>query len=238
MVMKIPKNFVQGDIISYDTICKEERNVRLQRGMHFRFDEKYSILLASTREGSPYDDEIINDGKTLLYEGHDVHKTKKVPNPKIIDQPMYLKNGEFTQNGLFFDAAQKYKAGVGPAEIVRIYQKIKGGIWTFAGNFYLNDSSYETINSRKVFKFMLDLIEDKTSSKSQTNKKSPGRLIPASVKFEVYQRDKGRCVECGETSDLHYDHILPYSKGGSSTTSENIQLLCARHNLSKSNKII
>tara|TARA_Y100001958_G_C20676216_1_gene193131 strand:- start:89 stop:430 length:342 start_codon:yes stop_codon:yes gene_type:complete len=100
--MKIPKNFVQGDIISYDTICKEERNVRLQRGMHFQFDEKYSILLASTREGSPYDDEIINDGKTLLYEGHDVHKTKKVPNPKIIDQPMYLKNGEFTQNGLFF----------------------------------------------------------------------------------------------------------------------------------------
>ena len=78
----------------------------------------------------------------------------------------------------------------------------------------------------------------KKNSKSQTNKKSPGRLIPASVKFEVYQRDKGRCVECGETSDLHYDHILPYSKGGSSTTSENIQLLCARHNLSKSNKII
>ena len=151
---------------------------------------------------------------------------------------MYLKSGEFTQNGLFFDAAQKYKAGVGPAEIVRIYQKIKGGIWTFAGNFYLNDSSYETINNRKVFKFMLDLIEDKTSSKSQTNKKSPGRLIPASVKFEVYQRDKGRCVECGETTDLHYDHILPYSKGGSSTTSENIQLLCARHNLTKSNKII
>lgn len=85
---------------------------------------------------------------------------------------------------------------------------------------------------------MLDLIEDKTSSKSQTNKKSPGRLIPASVKFEVYQRDKGRCVECGETTDLHYDHILPYSKGGSSNTSENIQLLCARHNLSKSDKII
>ena len=64
-----------------------------------------------------------------------------------------------------------------------------------------------------------------TENKSQTNKKSPGRLIPASVKFEVYQRDKGRCVECGETSDLHYDHILPYSKGGSSTTSEDALLL-------------
>ena len=119
-----------------------------------------------------------------------------------------------------------------------LIQKIKSGIWTFAGNFYLNDSSYETIDNRKVFKFMLDLIEEKTSPSSQSNKKSPGRLIPSSVKFEVYQRDKGRCVDCGETTDLHYDHILPYSKGGSSTTSENIQLLCARHNLSKSNKII
>ena len=236
--MRKPKKFTQGDIISYDTIVDEERGVRLQRGMHFQFDNHYSILLASTREGSPYDDEIINDGKTLLYEGHDVHKSKKIPNPKIIDQPMYHKNGEFTQNGHFFNAAQRYKAGIGPAEIVRIYQKIKGGIWTFAGNFYLNDSSYETINNRKVVKFMLDLIDEKTSTESKANKKSPGRLIPASIKGEVYQRDKGRCVECGETSDLHYDHILPYSKGGSSTTSENIQLLCARHNLTKSNKII
>tara|TARA_B100000131_G_C17923193_1_gene535176 strand:+ start:42 stop:752 length:711 start_codon:yes stop_codon:yes gene_type:complete len=236
--MKEPKNFVQGEIISYDTMCKEENNVRLERGMHFQFTKSYSVLLASTMENSPYEDEIINNGKTFLYEGHDVHKTKKVPNPKNIDQPMYLKSGEFTQNGLFFISAQQFKAGIGPAEIVRIYQKIKKGIWSFAGNFYLNDSSYETINDRKVFKFMLDLIEDTKNTKSSSINKSPGRLIPSEIKVEVYKRDKGRCVECGESSDLHYDHILPYSKGGSSTTSENIQLLCARHNLSKSNKII
>ena len=75
--MKTPKNYAQGDIISYDTICKEERNVRLQRGMHFRFDEQYSILLASTRENSPYDDEIINEGKTLI--GYAVIKAAMVP---------------------------------------------------------------------------------------------------------------------------------------------------------------
>lgn len=38
--------------------------------------------------------------------------------------------------------------------------------------------------------------------------------------------------------NLHFDHILPFSKGGTSLKSENIQLLCARHNLQKSDKII
>ena len=37
--------------------------------------------------------------------------------------------------------------------------------------------------------------------------------------------------------ELHFDHVLPYAKGGTSLTAENVQLLCARHNLSKSDKI-
>jgi 5-methylcytosine-specific restriction endonuclease McrA len=37
--------------------------------------------------------------------------------------------------------------------------------------------------------------------------------------------------------ELHFDHVLPFSKGGTSLKVENVQLLCARHNLSKSAKI-
>jgi len=33
---------------------------------------------------------------------------------------------------------------------------------------------------------------------------------------------------------LHYDYDVPYSKGGSSLTAKNIRLICARHNLAKS----
>jgi 5-methylcytosine-specific restriction endonuclease McrA len=63
------------------------------------------------------------------------------------------------------------------------------------------------------------------------------RIIPTSVKLEVWMRDGGRCVTCGATDELHFDHIVPFSKGGTSLKAENIQLLCARHNLEKSAKI-
>ena len=62
-------------------------------------------------------------------------------------------------------------------------------------------------------------------------------MIPTSVKLEVWKRDKGQCVTCGSKNNLHFDHILPYSKGGSSLVVSNIQLLCARHNLQKHDKI-
>jgi 5-methylcytosine-specific restriction endonuclease McrA len=55
--------------------------------------------------------------------------------------------------------------------------------------------------------------------------------------MEIWKRDKGRCVICGSHDNLHFDHIIPYSKGGSSLVAENIQLLCARHNLAKKDKI-
>ncbi|MEJ2255136.1 MAG: HNH endonuclease [Nitrospirota bacterium] len=42
---------------------------------------------------------------------------------------------------------------------------------------------------------------------------------------------------CGATDELHFDHDLPYSKGGTSITEENVRILCARHNLKKSHKI-
>ena len=45
------------------------------------------------------------------------------------------------------------------------------------------------------------------------------------------------CVECGSEDNLHFDHIIPFSKGGSSLVAENIQILCARHNLEKRDTI-
>lgn len=62
------------------------------------------------------------------------------------------------------------------------------------------------------------------------------RHIPHSVVSEVYHRDGARCVICGSTENLQLDHIIPFSKGGSDTA-ENLQILCQKCNLKKSNKI-
>jgi 5-methylcytosine-specific restriction endonuclease McrA len=61
--------------------------------------------------------------------------------------------------------------------------------------------------------------------------------IPEIVKMIVFQRDQGRCVRCEAQENLHFDHIIPVSKGGSNSE-ENIQLLCESCNLKKSGKIM
>ena len=40
------------------------------------------------------------------------------------------------------------------------------------------------------------------------------RYIPSEVKKAVWKRDGGRCVLCGGTRQLEYDHNIPFSKRG------------------------
>ncbi|MEU1986022.1 TerD family protein [Nocardia sp. NPDC019395] len=58
------------------------------------------------------------------------------------------------------------------------------------------------------------------------------RSIPQEVKAEVWQRDGGRCVECGESHYLEFDHIIPLSRGGA-TSATNLQILCRGCNREK-----
>ena len=41
--------------------------------------------------------------------------------------------------------------------------------------------------------------------------------IPQSVKDKVWNRDSGKCVQCGSNQKLEFDHIIPHSKGGANT---------------------
>jgi 5-methylcytosine-specific restriction endonuclease McrA len=61
------------------------------------------------------------------------------------------------------------------------------------------------------------------------------RSIPQDVKIAVSVRDGGRCRRCGATHQLHFDHVIPVSRGGANTPA-NIQLLCGSCNRSKSAK--
>jgi hypothetical protein len=63
---------------------------------------------------------------------------------------------------------------------------------------------------------------------------SQSRYISARTKKIVFSRDGGICKCCGSSSNLEFDHITPFSCGGSSDV-KNIQLLCRQCNRSKSN---
>lgn len=245
------------EILSHAEMCVRE-GTSLQRGMNFRIGggkAGYSVILMSVRKGAPYVDQWHDTGEhtgQLEYEGHDRAKKPSewpggtVKDPKKVHQPMRLKSGKLTDNGKFFAAAESFKAGDTPAEIVQVYEKIIDGVWCDRGRHELVDAvikdepvSPGSMKTREVFRFFMRPTATPGAETPQEERElSISRQIPTAIKMAVFKRDQGKCVQCGSTDNLHFDHDFPFSKGGSSITEANVKLLCARHNLQKSDKII
>lgn len=66
----------------------------------------------------------------------------------------------------------------------------------------------------------------------QLDKPRQRERLPQAVRIEVWQRDGGRCVECGSQADLEFDHIIPFAMGGANTA-RNLHLLCGDCNRPK-----
>lgn len=199
------------------------------------------MILMSAQDNAPYQDRFEDADSVLIYEGHDVPRSKETPDPKRVNQPEYLPSGSLAENGKFYRAAKKYVENKKGPDIVKVYEKIKKGVWSDNGYFHLIDSWMEHDDIRDVYRFKLVAIEDvEDADEAEADPDSEikrSRLIPTQVKLEVWKRDKGKCVTCGAADDLHFDHVVPFSKGGTSRIAENVQLLCARHNLEKSDRI-
>ena len=112
----------------------------------------------------------------------------------------------------------------------------------FRDGYYWEDKELEEIevkalllerirqDERKIER-AISLMENE--SQSQTYRKP----LPDSVKLFVWERDRGRCVQCRRDEELEYDHIIPVSKGGSNTD-KSIQLLCVACNRSKGANLV
>lgn len=108
----------------------------------------------------------------------------------------------------------------------------------------------DTVRYIKAYRDSLPLPEVKTEQVSIATGRPAGtefmpaakepaprrEAIPRAVQREVWQRDGGKCVECFTREKLCFDHIVPFSRGGSNTI-RNVQLLCERCNSSKGNRI-
>jgi hypothetical protein len=75
-----------------------------------------------------------------------------------------------------------------------------------------------------------------------TNVQPEDRRDPSiGLRFKVLQRDRFKCVLCGDNPArnaecvLHVDHVIPWSKGGK-TREDNLRTLCATCNIGRGNR--
>lgn len=207
-------------IYSYREMCDNEKIQTLQRGMNFHMNPSYSVILMSRRSNAPYSDRIHEDGITIEYEGHNEPKVSPEMNPKMLDQPSKTKNGNFTQNGKFISAIEKYKKRIINVELVKVYEKILPGVWSLKGFFDLIDYRVKHDGKRNVYIFLLKLSNKQDIERVSSIDLAHTRLISSEVKKEVWKRDSGKCTICSSVKNLHFDHDLPFSKGGTSLTAK------------------
>lgn len=117
-------------------------------------------------------------------------------------------------------------------------------VWIFKGYYYKVTGFYTDDEFRLLIledfdkeRRLFEKLKAKFNDDIQTENSISRPRIPESVRVEVWRRDSGKCARCGSREKLEYDHIVPISKGGSNTT-RNVELLCEKHNRSKSNNVV
>ena len=89
--------------------------------------------------------------------------------------------------------------------------------------FYETDKQY--VNLKNKIKRMEGVITGKLKRRN---------FITDDVVVTVFERDDGKCGECGSINNLQLDHIIPFSRGGSDDA-ENLRLLCQSCNARRGN---
>lgn len=160
------------------------------------------------------------------------------PNVQLIRE---LKNETKAHNGEIFVTSERiiFKAYDFPVEILLrniVDMEVDGLHFYIVGKSSRSTSRFK-LNEGEILGAYIEQALNKFHRRldlSQTANKT--RSIPRDVKQSVWLRDRGQCMECRATEYLEFDHIIPFSKGGSNSVN-NIQLLCRRCNLTKSDRI-
>jgi len=125
-----------------------------------------------------------------------------------------------------------------PVQVARSANRVW---WWFEGAFYWESGGYgerdvlalirdrQRRSAQKLDRAHMLLNVEEGRAPKQRERREP---VPREVKRAVFERDGGKCVQCGSNFDLQYDHVIPVALGGA-TTIENLQLLCADCNREK-----
>ncbi len=134
-------------------------------------------------------------------------------------------------------AAQEEQA----SEPVLMWHEGRRNLWQYLDGFWWDDGGLDAEDVKALVLQRKRQQEQKLRSarslmRAEENGRPTRTPITTELQRAVFERDGGRCVECGGNFNLQYDHILPVAHGGA-TTLENLQLLCADCNRRKSDSI-
>lgn len=111
-------------------------------------------------------------------------------------------------------------------------------LWQFRGKFYW-DSDGLTENEIHAMLIVRGQRQRQRVERAQAivamgemPRQAARGAIPDDLRQLIWQRDGGRCCQCGSRHELQFDHIIPLSMGGA-TTAENLQILCGPCNRRK-----
>lgn len=126
-------------------------------------------------------------------------------------------------------------------EPVHMWRDGRRNLWLFSDGFYWDDDGLGAEDVKALVLQRKRRLEQKLRSarslmRAEENGRATRVSLPTELRRAVFERDGGRCVECGGSFDLQYDHILPVAYGGA-TTMQNLQVLCAECNRHKSDSI-
>jgi hypothetical protein len=122
-------------------------------------------------------------------------------------------------------------------------KEMKGIEWGKLYNTFKNEKYDSKLLEDEITTLMMD--EDVSNKKgiykfilTRNEKHLNIRAFSDNQKREAYERQKGVCVKCQKTFEIHEmeaDHITPWHEGGK-TSAENCQMLCKNDNRIKSGK--
>jgi predicted restriction endonuclease len=110
--------------------------------------------------------------------------------------------------------------------------RTKYGSWRKALEAFVEYMNKD-VEEPQTIEYLQEPVQEKEIIFKHKTKREPSSRL----RVQVLMKDGNKCRLCGITvtgDNIHFDHIKPWSKGGE-TVLENLQVLCAEHNLAKGN---
>ena len=138
-----------------------------------------------------------------------------------------------------FAAVQRFQS----SEPVHLAERDGRHYWQFQDDVYWESEGLDgaavlalVLERRIKVQRRVDRAMD-AGRRSASGAQVPKRLgIPDDAKKAVWVRDGGRCVQCGSSVNLQFDHVIPLAMGGGSDEA-NLQLLCSDCNRQKGSSL-